>query len=256
MLIDTHCHLDDDKIFQNAEDIISQFESYNVEKVIDAGSSFESSKRAVELANKFDKVYATVGIHPEEAGDYSNEVEDFIIESAKNNKVVAVGEIGLDYYYEVCNRELQKKVFATQIELANYLKMPIVVHLRDAYQDMYNILNDNKQKLGYGVVIHCYSGSKEMLSSYNKFDAFYSVGGAITFKNYGKIDMLQALPKDRLMLETDSPYLTPVPFRGKVNTPLNVGYVAKTLAEVRGLTEQEVIDLTNKNAKTIYSRMR
>ena len=257
-MIDTHCHLDDDKLYPNHEQIIQEFDKYNIEKVIDSGSSYESSKRAVEIASKYDKVFATVGVHPEEVACYNNEVEDFIIKSASNQKVVAIGEIGLDYYYEDENspRDKQKGIFCTQIELANYLKLPMVIHLREAYEDMYNILKENKSKLGYGLVLHCYSGSREMLREYNKFDAFYSFGGAITFKNYTKYDMLRAVPIDRIMLETDSPYLTPVPFRGKINTPLNVGFVAKKLAEVREKTEEEIISITTNNAKTIYGRLK
>lgn len=257
-MIDTHCHLDDDKLYPICNDIISQFDKYNIEKVIDAGSSYESSKRAVEIALNNDNVFATVGIHPEEVLDYNNEVEDFIIKSCANKKVVAVGEIGLDYYYEDDSspRDLQQKVFITQIELANYLKLPMVIHLRDAYEDMYNILRDNSSKLGYGVVLHCYSGSLEMLKQYNRFDCFYSFGGAITFKNYSKYDMLRAVPTDRIMLETDSPYLTPVPFRGKTNTPLNVGLVAKKLAEVRDTSEEEIERITTNNAKMIYGRLK
>lgn len=256
MLIDTHCHLDDDKLYPSADEIVSQFGSFNIEKVIDAGSSFASSVRSVELAKKYDNVYSTIGIHPEEAKDRTQEAYDYFVKASEYNKVVAIGEIGLDYYYEFSDRDTQKRVFVEQIELAESLKLPIVLHVRDAFNDTYEILKQNASKLHYGAVLHCYSGSKEMLNQFNKFDIFYSVGGAITFKNYAKFDMLQAIPLDRLMLETDSPYLTPVPYRGKINTPLNVGLVRDKLSEILKINKEEIEVVTSKNAKTIFQRLK
>ena len=257
-MIDTHCHLDDEKLYPTHKEIIEKFPEFAIEKVIDAGSSYKSSKIALSLAEEFNEVYATVGIHPEEVRDYSNEVEDFLIKSSLNPKVVAIGEIGLDYHYEdeSCPRETQIEVFNKQIEVAEYCKLPMVIHLRDAYNDMYNILRDNKGKLKYGLILHCYSGSEEMLKQFNQFDAFYSFGGAITFKNYGKYDMLRHVPKDRIMLETDSPYMTPVPYRGQVNSPLNVGLVCKKLSEVLEMDVENVEKVTTCNAKTIYGRLK
>lgn len=255
-MIDTHCHLDDEKLYLSASEIISKFGEHSIEKVINAGASLDGCKRSVELSNKYDKVYATVGIHPEEATYFTSEAKDFIIKSATNPKVVAVGEIGLDYYYEVVDRVVQQKVMAEQIEMAKSLKLPIVLHIRDAFKDALDILKDNANKLDYGVVLHCYSGSREMLREFDKFDVFYSFGGAITFKNYGKADVIQAVRRDRIMLETDSPYLTPVPFRGKVNTPLNVTLVANKMAEMLSVSVDEIEKITTENAKTIYSRIR
>lgn len=255
-MIDTHCHLDDEKLYLSAGEIISKFDEHSIEKVINAGASLEGCKRSVKLCNKYDKVYATVGIHPEEATDFTSEAKDFIIKSATNPKVVAVGEIGLDYYYEVVDRAVQQKVMAEQIEMAKSLKLPVVLHVRDAFKDALDILKDNTNKLDYGVVLHCYSGSREMLREFDKFDVFYSFGGAITFKNYGKADVIQAVRRDRIMLETDSPYITPVPFRGKVNTPLNVTLVANKMAEMLSVSVDEIEKITTENAKTIYSRIR
>ncbi len=255
-MIDTHCHLDDEKLLGEAEEIISKFGEYSIEKVINASASFEGCKRSVMLATSHEKVYATVGIHPENADEFTPYAKDFIIKNATNPKVVAVGEIGLDYYYEIVDREVQKKVMAQQLELAKSLKLPAVLHIRDAFKDALDLLKDNANKLDYGIVLHCYSGSREMLRDFDKFDAFYSFGGAITFKNYGKIDVIKSAPKDRIMLETDSPYLTPVPFRGKINTPLNVKYVNKKMAEILEISEQEMEEITTNNAKTIYSRIR
>lgn len=256
MLIDTHCHLDDDRLFENAEDIVGKFEQYGIEAVINAGSDYCSSKRSVELAEKYEKVYATVGIHPEEANADTNAAYEYFVSVGSNPKLAAIGEAGLDYYHENASRETQKKVLTEQIELAHYLRLPIVLHLRDAFADMYEILKENQGKLVYGGILHCYSGSKEMLEQFNKFDLFYSVGGAVTFKNYAKFEMLQSIPYDRLMLETDSPYMTPVPFRGRINTPLNVGLVAEKLAEILNKDKEEIVLRTSLNAKTIYGRLK
>lgn len=254
MLIDTHAHLNDKRLLPLVDEVVANMDNDNLEAIINVSYDLESSIKSVELADKYNNIYAVVGLHPHDAKSASSELYDYIAKAVGNNKVVAVGEMGLDYYYDYSPRDVQARVFKEQIELADSLNMPIVIHLRDAYQDMLEILKDMKKRLNNGLVLHCYSGSADMAEIYNQFDAYYSFGGAITFaKNKDKV--VRSIPKDRLLLETDCPYMTPVPMRGKLNYPAYVKYVRDQMAQFLNITNDEMNTITNTNAKRLFRRL-
>ena len=256
-LIDTHIHLNDEIYQSEAAEIAANFELDGIECAINVGYDFPSSVKALEQANEFNHLCAAIGIHPHDSRTATQDMYDEFIKMARDNHVVAIGEIGLDYHWDADFKEAQKKVFREQIELADMLHLPIMLHIREAYDDARQILSDAKSYLNNGVHMHCYSGSKEMLDIFNKFDCYYSFGGAITFKNARRnVEALMNVPKDRLLTETDCPYMTPVPYRGKVNYPKYVNLVADKMSEVLGLEREEIDSITVNNAKMLYKRMR
>lgn len=256
-MIDTHCHLNDEKLLCNADEIVASFKNDGLESAICVGYDMPSSECAVSLAEKFEVIYAAVGVHPHDADTLDDEACQRILELAKHKKVVAIGEIGLDYYYDLSEREVQKSAFAKQIELANQAGLPIALHVRDAYEDTRKILFDMKGSVKNGLLLHCYSGSSEYVKIFDKLDAYYAFGGAITFKNAKhNIESLAVVPKDRLLLETDCPYMTPVPFRGKTNEPKYVSLVAQKAAQVLGMSVEEIEEITTQNAKRLFTRMK
>lgn len=216
-----------------------------------------SSELAVALANKYDKVYAAVGVHPHDADALDDDACQRLLELANDGKVVGFGEIGLDYYYDLSEREVQKSTFAKQIELANQANLPVILHVRDAYEDTRKILFDMRNYIQNGLLLHCYSGSSEYVKIFDKLDAYYAFGGAITFKNAKhNLESLAVVPKDRLLLETDCPYMTPVPFRGKANEPKYVALVAQKAADVLGVSVEEIENITTKNAKRLFTHLK
>ena len=257
MLIDTHCHLNDEKLLCNADRIVASFKDDGLESAICVGYDMPSSECAVTLAEKFEEIYAAVGVHPHDADTLDDEACQRILELAKHKKVVAIGEIGLDYYYDLSEREVQKSAFAQQIELAHQAELPIALHVRDAYEDTRKILFDMKGYIKNGLLLHCYSGSSEYVKIFDKLDAYYAFGGAITFKNAKhNLESLAVVPKGRLLLETDCPYMTPVPFRGKTNEPKYVSLVAQKAAQVLGMSVEEIEEITTQNAKRLFTRMK
>lgn len=251
MLIDSHAHLLDERLRDNIADIVKEYPANDVEISVEIGADLFSSRGAVQLANCYDNIFATVGLHPECAESAMDEDIDEIAKLAKNKKVVAIGEIGLDYHYDY-DKTAQKSILIKQIMLADKLNLPIVIHLREAYQDMESIFVQCKNYINNGVLLHCYSGSREMLDRFAFLDPYYAFGGAITFKNNNRADVIRAIKKDRLIIETDCPYLTPEPNRGKINTPNNLKYIAKRMAEDLGLSYDEVAELTYHNTKRFY----
>ncbi|MDE7208275.1 MAG: TatD family hydrolase, partial [Clostridia bacterium] len=183
---------------------------------------------------------------------YDSECEEFYAQNASHKKVLAIGEIGLDYYYDKSERDVQRDVFARQIVLADKVGLPIVLHIRDAYGDAVDILDAHKDKLNHGVLLHCYSGSAEMIKQFNKYDCYYALGGAITFKNAKKDDVIKSIPENRLLVETDSPYMTPVPYRGQPNEPKYVNLVVDKIAETKGVNREEIEQLTYANTKALF----
>lgn len=258
MLIDTHCHLTDERLAGETESIVSSFAADSLESVVTVGYDAPSSREGAQLAACYRDVYCTVGIHPHDAVTATQDVYDEFVSLANDNrKVVAIGEIGLDYYYDLSPRETQKRVFAEQLELAYALKLPVCLHVRDAYEDCRQILADNASKLVHGVLLHCYSGSAEMVPVFGKFDAYFAFGGAITFKNARRnLEALLAVPKDRLLVETDCPYMTPVPYRGRTNYPKYVNLVADKVAEALAMPRDEVDKITTENAKRLFNRLK
>lgn len=257
MLIDTHTHLADERYDEDRETVINNFEADNLEFVIEIGSDYPSSLKAFELGQKYKNIYTALGVHPHEAKNVTKENYEHFKQLAKNEKVVAIGEIGLDYFYDLSDRETQKRVFAEQLELADSLNLPVILHIRDAYEDAFNILKDNKDKLNNGVLFHCYSGSKEMAEQFMKhFDMYFAFGGAITFKKAKKEEIIKTIPRDRLLIETDSPYLTPEPNRGKRNEPKYVGFVAEKIANILEITLDELMEINRENTLRLFSRIK
>ncbi len=251
-MIDSHAHLQDEK-FNNVSNIICSAQQNGVNTIVCASSSIKTSKQAVEIASHNKMVFATIGIHPEEANEWNEQSINVLKQLAKNKKVVAIGETGLDYFYQFCSKEMQKQAFVGQIKLANELNLPLVVHSRDASKDTIDILKQNINLLKNGVVIHCFSMSLEILKEVEKLGFYISLGGAITFKNArGLLDIAKNVNLNMLMLETDSPYMSPEPFRGKVNEPKNVLYVAQKIAELKNTTLEEISIKTTQNAKKFF----
>lgn len=256
-LFDNHSHLDDEKFDEDREELIEKIKNSNVKMLISAGYSLEGSTKAVELSKKYDFIYATCGISPNDIPQTEEELWktlDKIEKLAKeNSKVRAIGEIGLDYYWEKDEkrRELQKKAFIEQIKLANKLELPIVIHTREAVMDTLDILKKNSvNKKG---IFHCCPLNRELVKEGLKLGFYISFAGPVTFKNSKNADeIISMVPDDKILIETDSPYLSPEPFRGKRNDPRNVEYVAKKIADVKGLDLEEVAEITYNNAKKVF----
>lgn len=252
MFIDTHAHLDDERFDEDRDELIRELPGRGVSRVINPGIDIESSKECIDLSEKYEIIYAGIGIHPHEASKVEGDYLNILDSMAQHKKVVAIGEIGLDYYYDFSPREIQKRVFAEQIELAAKLRLPIIIHNRDSHEDMLDILRANKDLLKGGVM-HSYSGSWEMAKIVLDLGLHISLGGPVTFKNAKKpVEIAENIPLDRLLIETDSPYLTPVPYRGKRNDPGHVGLVAEKIAEIRGMASEEVGRITTDNAIQLF----
>lgn len=254
MLFDSHAHLNDERFDEDRDAVIEMLRAEGIDLVVNPGACMQTSKTAVELANREDFIYATVGVHPHEVEDMKDEdLEELRRLCNENEKVVAIGEIGLDYYYDLSPRDIQKKWFIKQIQLANELGLPFVVHDRDAHQDTFDIIKKYKAK-ETGCVLHCFSGSVELAREYVKLGCYISIPGTVTFKNNKKtVDVCREIPLEWLFIETDSPYLTPVPFRGKRNDPSKVRYVAEKIAIEKGISYEEVCRSTKENAKKFFN---
>ncbi|MDO5755015.1 MAG: TatD family hydrolase [Tissierellia bacterium] len=251
-LVDSHCHLVDERFDFDKEDIIDNFEKDQILFVVNPGDTLQSSKDAVELASRFEKVYAAVGIHPHEAKDYDDDMEKELCKLIEEqDKIVAIGEIGLDYYYDHSPRDIQKQVFRRQLDLAVKYDLPVIIHSRDAIQDTYDILAEYSDRIV--AVMHSYSGSYEMAKRFMDLGFYISISGTVTFKNARVVkEVAKQLPLDRLLIETDSPYLTPEPYRGKRNEPKYVRYVAEKISELKDIANSKVVEATKNNAKRFF----
>ena len=252
-LIDTHAHLDDEKFAHDRAAVVERALAAGVVKIITMGDSLDSSARSVALAERFEPVYAAVGIHPEEAQPMTAATDEQLAAWAAQEKVVAIGEIGLDYYWEKDEekRALQRAIFVRQLDLARQLKLPVCIHDREAHGDMMKILKTEGR--GLRGVLHCYSGSWEMAAELLKGDWYFGIDGPLTYKNAAKLpEIVQRLPAERILVETDSPYLSPMPFRGKRNEPAHVLYVAKKAAELRGESLEAFARATRENTRALY----
>lgn len=247
-LIDTHAHLD---MYENWDVIIKNAKENGIKKIIIPAVETEYFQKILDIANSYEDVYCMMGIFPTEAKNWHDEILDDIKELAKNKKVVSIGEIGLDYYWDKSFVDEQKDIFIKQVKLANELGLPIEIHDRESHKDVFDILVEyNKTS---DVVFHCFSGSVEFARECLKQGWYIALGGVVTFKNAVKTkEVAKDVPLDRLMLETDSPYLTPVPFRGKENQPAYVRYVADEIAKLKGIDVKEVIEATTKNAEMVF----
>lgn len=257
-LIDTHAHLNDDYLFERAEDIINNFENDNLQCVFVVGYDFISSLRAVELAKKYEKVYAIIGLHPSDCDKWDSKFESFLLNNLNNKKVLALGEIGLDYHYENFSKEKQKEVFVKQLEIANSLNLPVVIHVRDAIGDLIEVLKQNKHLINNGGVVHCFNESVESYKILKTFGFKFSFGGAITFKNSKNANnLLTEVDFNDILLETDCPYLTPEPFRGKEkNQPKNVMLVAEKIANIKNVSIEEIAKISNENVKQVFKKFK
>lgn len=257
MMIDTHCHLNDEKLLPEADGIVAGFREQGIESAICVGYDMPSSEKAVELAEKYPELYAVIGIHPHDATTADYDKYERLATLSSSQKVVGIGEIGLDYHYDLSPRAIQKGAFREQIELADTLGLPIVLHIREAYEDAKQILFESQRYLNNGLLLHCYSGSKEFVKIFGELDAYFAFGGAITFKNARhNLEAMQAVPVNRLLLETDCPYMTPEPFRGRTNRPEYVNLVADKASEVLGIERSEIDRITSENAKRLFIRMK
>ena len=248
-LIDTHAHID--MLEAPIESTLQLMKDFGVKKAVIPSVEVSSMEKVIAAAEADETIYAMIGIYPSEAKTYTQEVEDRMIELAKNHKVKAVVEIGLDYYWDKSFVDLQKEVYVKQILLANKLNLPIVIHDREAHKDAYDLLLEYNQSSK--ALFHCFSGSVEFMRECVKKGWYIALGGVVTFKNAVKMkDVAREIPLDKLVLETDSPYLTPVPFRGKPNTPAYVRYVAEEIANLRQIPLNELIDITTNNAERFF----
>lgn len=251
-IVDSHCHIDDEKFNLDRDELISNFEKEKIDFLVDPAVDVKSSINIVKLAQGNEKIYCAVGIHPHEVEDVTDEDIEKIYELSFEDKVVAIGEIGLDYYYDNSPREKQKEVFRKQLEIAKKRKLPVIIHTRDSMGDTYDILSEFKgDVIG---VMHCYTGSLEMAKRFMALGYYISISGAVTFKNAVNVrEMAKNIPLDFLMVETDSPYLTPEPNRGKRNEPKYVRFVAEKLAELKEIEVNDLIYNTNSNARNLFS---
>ena len=249
-IFDSHAHYDDEQFNEDRNDILSAMPKNNVEYILNAGCDYTSSLASIEMSKKYDFIYAAVGIHPHEA--HKNESLSDIESLCNNEKVVAIGEIGLDYHYDFSPRDIQIKYFEDQLELANKVNLPIIVHDRKAHEDVMTSLK--KIPVNKTGVIHCYSGAKEMARDLLNMGYYLGFGGAITFANAKKtIEVLEYVPLDRILIETDCPYLSPVPFRGKRNNSMYLTHVIDKISEIKGISREEIADITLNNAKKLFS---
>ena len=252
MFVDAHAHLDDPILAPRESEVIEAAKAAGVGVIVNASSDLPSSEASVALANRHPEVYAVIGVHPHEAKTYSAEVENRLMALAAEKRVVAFGEIGLDYHYDLSPRDVQKQVLETEIQLCDALSLPVVFHVREAYEDFNAIIERNKKYLNHGMLLHCYGGSAELAKYYVKhFDAHFSFGGVLTFAKH-KDEVLAVIPKEHLFLETDCPYMTPVPFRGTPNEPKHIPLVADKMAELIGASREEVERITTQNALRFY----
>lgn len=252
MIFDTHAHYNDKAFDGDRDALLSGLSAHGIDRVVNIGASIRSTKRTLELTEQYPFVYGTVGVHPNETGDLNDQLMEWLDEAADRPKVVAIGEIGLDYYWDEPDREVQKYWFVRQLELAEKKGLPVVIHSRDAARDTLDIIKE--QNAGRtGGVIHCFSYGPELAKEYLNLGFYLGIGGVITFKNARKLkEVVEYMPMDRLVLETDCPYLAPEPFRGQRNSSLNLPYVVKAISEIKGISQEEIMEITFKNAETLY----
>jgi len=246
MIIDTHTHLDNEKYYDDIDEVIQNATNNGVEKFIIPAASPKDIKRAVELSEKYENIFFAVGVHPIDIENYDDK---FLLDYINHDKCVAVGEIGLDYYYTKETKDLQIKLFKHQLDIAVKYNKPVIIHIRDASQDSLEILEKYTQLKG---VLHCYNADEMLLKLKDNF--YYGIGGVITFKNAKKlINVFPKIPKNRVIIETDSPYLTPHPHRGKRNEPAYTTLVRDKIADLWEMTSKEVEDITTKNTKELFN---
>lgn len=252
MIFESHAHYDDKSFEKDRDELLSGMKENNIGYVLNVSSDLASIKTTLALAQKYPFVYAAVGIHPTETGELTEEDLVWIKQQCGEEKVLAVGEIGLDYYWDNVEKDVQKKWFVRQLALANEVKLPVVIHSREAAKDTLDIMKAEKEVEKKGV-LHCFSYTKEMAREYLNMGYFFGIGGVVTFSNGKKLrECVEYLPLDAMLLETDSPYLAPVPYRGKRNCSFYLPYVAEEIAKIKGISKEKVIEITEENAKRLF----
>lgn len=252
LIFDSHAHFDDEAFEADRDELLTSFREKGVGYAVNVTASVESLKVVPELIKKYDFLYGTIGVHPNETGPMTEALLEEMEALCRMEKIVAVGEIGLDYYWDEPEREIQKRWFIRQLELAEKTGLPVVIHSRDAAKDTLDMMKEFQGRL-HGGVIHCFSYGPELAKEYLDMGYYLGIGGVLTFKNAKKLkEVAQMAPLEQLVLETDSPYLSPEPFRGKRNDSVKLKYVVETLSEIKHITEEEVIRQTTQNAIKLY----
>lgn len=252
MLFDSHVHYNDKKFNEDRDKLLSSMQENNVGLIMNSCSSLEEVPDIFEICEKYPFIYASVGIHPHEAENLTEADMDKLKKYAENPKVKAIGEIGLDYFYDFSPRDIQKKWFSRQVDIARELKMPVIIHDRDAHKDCMDILREHHVERAGGV-FHCYAGSVEMAKEILDWGMYIAFGGSLTFKKSVRpVEVAKYVPLDRIVIETDCPYLTPEPHRGKRNSSLYIHYVAEKLAQIKGVSVEEIERVTFDNAKKCF----
>lgn len=251
-IFDTHCHYDDEMFDKDRQELLLSLEGRGVGRIVNVGAGMETSRRALQLAEEYGFIYAALGVHPSETAELAEADMDWLCTHAAHEKVVAVGEIGLDYHWEEPEPAVQRRWFRRQIELAKEVKLPLIIHSRDAAAETRDIIIKEKA-YDCGGVIHCYSYSAEMTKEYADMGFYIGIGGVVTFKNAKKcVRTVEEIPLDKIVLETDCPYMAPEPNRGKRNDSSQLIYVAGKIAELKGVSAEEVIRVTAENAEKMY----
>lgn len=256
MIIDTHAHYDDSAFDEDREGLLGSMQEAEIGRIVNIGSSIEACRRTLELMEKYEFVYGALGVHPCDTGALTEADIEWIRQQSAHEKCVAIGEIGLDYYWDEPDRDIQKKWFVRQLQLAGEVKLPVCIHSRDAAQDTVDIMKaEHAEEIGG--VVHCYSYSRELAKVFLDMGFYFGIGGVVTFNNGRKLkEVVDYVPMDRIVLETDCPYLAPVPFRGKRNDSAKLTYVAEMIAQIKEISVDEVQEITRRNAYGLYPKMK
>ena len=251
-IFDTHAHYDDDAFNDDREQLLADLPGQGIARVVDVGASLASCRKVLELMEQYDYIYGAIGIHPSETAELTEESYLWLKEQCRKKKCLAVGEIGLDYYWPEPDHETQKKWFLRQLDLAREIKKPVIIHSRDAAKDTVDLMTEAHAE-EIGGVIHCYSYTKETAKIFLDMGFYFGIGGVLTFKNAKKLkEAVEYIPMDRIVLETDCPYLAPVPHRGGRNSSLYLPLVVEQIAQIKNLTPEEVIQITDENARRLF----
>ena len=257
MIFESHAHYDDEAFEQDREELLASMQARGIGAVINVSASAEGIERTVELTQRYPFIWGAVGVHPDEVGTMDSGTLERMRELCGEEKIVAVGEIGLDYYWDKENHSVQKEWFCRQMEVAREEKLPFIIHSRDAAKDTLDLMKELRAGEMSGGVIHCFSYSRELAREYLNMGLYIGIGGVVTFKNGKKLkEVTEYTPLDRILLETDSPYLAPVPNRGKRNTSWNLPYVAEEIARIKGISTEEVIKVTRENARKLFYKVK
>lgn len=252
MIFDTHAHYDDEAFAPDRDMLLESLAAHNIGTVVNIGASIQTTKNTLALVRRYPFLYGTAGVHPSETGELNDHLLDWLKHVAGENRIVAIGEIGLDYYWKEPDPAIQKHWFVRQMDLARQVKLPVVIHSRDAAKDTLDIMK-TEQAGDLGGVIHCFSYGVEMAREYLDMGFYLGIGGVLTFENARKLkEVVAYMPMDRIVLETDCPYLSPVPHRGKRNSSLNLPYVVEAISRIKQVPAEEVVAITEQNGRRLY----